>query len=352
MLANIYDHLKTIRLLLYKRKRKLWGGDTLENELKANLDVFLTMDELKNRLLVSRITYDIALSYVRFGALPKEYFLFDYRNSNNSRRKDFLTNKEKDLALMELVDFDYYKKTLRDKYKFYELFRPFFNRDVCKIIDNSDFNSYEVFVKKHPICFMKPIDSMCGIGAQILTVPEDSVREGFNKLLLKQSKGGWILEELIHQSFEFSQWNESSINTVRIPSFLHENTLRILKPFFRVGRKGMVVDNAACGGVFAVIDAEQGVLLTDGNDEHGVKYPLHPDSGLKFKGWQILRWTELLDLTRKAHSLLPNHPYIGWDFTLTDRGWVLIEGDWGQFISEFADQEGIKSKFKTLLKNG
>ena len=46
---------------------------------------------------------------------------------------------------------------------------------------------------------------------------------------------------------------------------------------------------------------------------------------------------------------MPNYPYIGWDFALTQNGWVLIEGNWGQFLSEFSDREGIKESFDKLF---
>ena len=41
--------------------------------------------------------------------------------------------------------------------------------------------------------------------------------------------------------------------------------------------------------------------------------------------------------------------YIGWDCALSDKGWCLIEGNWGQFDSESADKEGIKQKFDSLF---
>ena len=351
MFENIYYYIKTKKFLLHKRNQKLWGGDTFEIEIRNSFNAFLTKKELDNKSLISKMTYDIALSYVKYGALTQEYFLFDFRNLDSTRRGEFLTNKEKDNSLLALVSYEYYRETLRDKYKFYKIFHPFFHREICKVVDKSDFKSFESFAVKHPTFFLKPIDSMCGIGAQSLSIVGSSAYESFNQLLNLKSNSGWILEELIQPCDEFSRWNKSSINTVRIPSFMCNNQVHILKPFFRVGRSGMEVDNAACGGLFSVIDVELGILLTDGNDERGLKYQYHPDSGLKFKDWQIPRWNELIKLTNKLHSLLPTHPYIGWDFTLTDNGWVLIEGDWGQFISEFADHEGIKNKFKSLLKN-
>jgi hypothetical protein len=45
-----------------------------------------------------------------------------------------------------------------------------------------------------------------------------------------------------------------------------------------------------------------------------------------------------------------NHVYIGWDFTLTEKGWVLIEGNWGQFVGQYIDKEGIKKQFDNYLQ--
>jgi hypothetical protein len=123
-----------------------------------------------------------------------------------------------------------------------------------------------------------------------------------------------------------------------------------LKPVFRIGRKGKVVDNANSGGIVVVVDQKTGILKTNGVDMHGNFYEKHPDSNIVFKGYQIPKWTELLDLVEQIHRTeMPNYPYIGWDFALTDKGWVLIEGNWGQFLSEFADREGIKAKFDSMF---
>lgn len=36
---------------------------------------------------------------------------------------------------------------------------------------------------------------------------------------------------------------------------------------------------------------------------------------------------------------------MAFDFALTPQGWVLIEGNWRQFLSEFVFKEGLKNKF-------
>ena len=124
-------------------------------------------------------------------------------------------------------------------------------------------------------------------------------------------------------------------------------------PFFRTGRAGSCVDNAGIGGIFANVDATTGILYTDGIDEAGHFYEFHPDSKMKYKGWEIPRWSELLDTVERVHKqCMPHHLYIGWDFALTDTGWVLIEGNWGQFVSQYADHVGFRNRFMRYMNAG
>ncbi len=43
------------------------------------------------------------------------------------------------------------------------------------------------------------------------------------------------------------------------------------------------------------------------------------------------------------------HRYIGFDFAYTPEGWVLIEGNWGQIISQYHNKIGQKERFKELM---
>lgn len=146
-------------------------------------------------------------------------------------------------------------------------------------------------------------------------------------------------------------WNDSCINTVRLPCFYSNGKFHVLNPFLRTGRKGAVVDNAGAGGIFACLDEETGVVVTDGINESNRFYKSHPDSGIVYKGWQVPKWDELLNLAEQIFKeCLPEHKYIGFDFALTDTGWVLIEGNWGQFVGQYASRKGVKQQFIKYLK--
>ena len=78
----------------------------------------------------------------------------------------------------------------------------------------------------------------------------------------------------------------------------------------------------------------------------GRRYECHPDSGVKFEGWQIPRYDELVSTVKEMHlNVMPDHPYIGWDMALTDEGWVVIECNWGQLLNQYVDHIGLKNEF-------
>ena len=173
-------------------------------------------------------------------------------------------------------------------------------------------------------------------------------KEDVRKVWESLAKDGdeWIIEEKIIQVPETAQWNQSSVNTVRLPAILQNDKFSVLGPFLRTGRAGAIADNAGAGGIFACIDPQTGVVTTDGIDENGVYYEKHPNSGICYKGWQVPQWESLMKLTKEVHQLLPKHKYIGWDFAHTDDGWVLIEGNWGEFIAQQSTMErGYKKEF-------
>ena len=68
-----------------------------------------------------------------------------------------------------------------------------------------------------------------------------------------------------------------------------------------------------------------------------------------YKGWRIPRWNELIETAENLfRECLPENKYIGFDFALTDNGWVLIEGNWGQFVGQYNGM-GVKDLFLTYM---
>lgn len=318
-------------------------------DIKAALEQFLSEEERNNTRLRRAIIKDIKHCRKIYNTKAVEYFLFGFRNLTHEQRNEFLPDMVKDEVLKRVVGLEVMNREMKDKYNFYKMLCQYFKREAMLIpIGGGNKDDFEEFAQRHNDLFIKCNVLSKGRGAGLYHVETDQeINALYDKLV--RSSIEWIVEEKIRQLPEMSQWNESSVNTVRLPAVLNNDVFTVIGPFFRTGRKGSAVDNAGQGGVFACVDPASGILTTDGIDEKKVYYERHPDSGLVYKGWQIPCWQELLSLAEEIHRKIPHHKYVGWDFALTERGWVLIEGNWGQFVSQYNDHIGLKKQFFELL---
>jgi hypothetical protein len=149
-----------------------------------------------------------------------------------------------------------------------------------------------------------------------------------------------------------ARFNPSSVNTVRCPTFRTVRGIELAPCRFRVGQAGSFVDNAGSGGILAGVDPKTGVVFTTGRDEYCHEYVTHPQSGLRFEGFRLPDWEELVASVKEMHELFPNMGYISWDMAHTDRGWVIIEANGsGQFIgTQIVEQKGKKRDIAKQLE--
>ena len=119
----------------------------------------------------------------------------------------------------------------------------------------------------------------------------------------------------------------------------------------KAGRSGSFVDNGGAGGILVGIDNETGVLNTEGYDEFNTKYEVHPDSKMKLKGFQIPEWDRLKTICTELAQRMPSVKYIGWDMAYSTKGWVLVEGNMGQFIvQQLVGRKGIKKEMDSIVE--
>lgn len=349
----VFNHLPLyIRVPLFKKMRmdKPCGyGEVYRVTLNKAFDTFLLPEERKDEKLIKKLTDDIVECWLKYEALPYEYFLYDMRHADDKKRSTFMTDVQKNQACHKYSGLESYLKELCDKYAFYQLMEPFFGRKVFQVNSSTDKELFVSFAVEAKSLFCKLSKGSRGKGAFAAEVMGKEDAERLFSQLTLSADDIWVVEERIQQCAAMAQWNSSSVNTVRLPTFITNSGFKVLCPCFRTGRKGAVIDNAAQGGIVVGIDPNMGVLFTDGADESGHTFLTHPDSGLTFKGWQIPRWKELLEIAEKAHRVISHHKYIGWDFALTDAGWVLIEGNWGQMIGQYATKTGVKEMFMKYI---
>lgn len=329
----------------------MFGSKSYKKEQDRVVNIFMTPEEQNDFNLVEKVKKDMKNSYFLGKFSPIEYFLFNLGKKSKKERLEYISDKVIYINLANVVGRKIHDLELEDKFNFYKLTSNYFMRDVCFVSSETDRSEFTKMAKKHRKLILKPNCSACGNGIMVKQVEtEEQINNAFDEML--DSGIDWIVEELIKQSASMAVWNESSVNTIRLSSFLNKDGFHILCPFMRMGQNGAIVDNGGQGGIYAVIDVTTGKILTNGRDEKNNSYVKHPDSGVIYKGWQIPLWKELLVIVEKIHYSMPKHKYIAWDFALTDKGWVLIEGNWGEFICQQSTTgKGYKKEFLKLIMN-
>ena len=326
------------------------GFGDYEKQIDTAFFQFLSKEEQKDINTLKQLRKDIKQCFYKYKTTPSEYFLFKFREKTDKERATYLSDSVIMNEVAKTINRRVHDEELENKYNFYKLNRQFFKREAILVSDEKDYQIFnKIASKRHLIA--KPNTGSVGSGIMVFHIQNDADREeAWKKLMEKKSE--WIVEELIAQSKEMAVWNESSVNTIRVNSFLHGDKFEVLCPFIRTGRKGSIVDNGGQGGLFASIDPQTGIICTVGMDEHEREYKEHPDTGVKFVGWQVPCWRELMKTSEAVHRNMRNHIYISWDFALSDNGWVLIEGNWGEFVAQqITNKRGFKNDFMQYLYN-
>lgn len=327
----------------------IWGEGTVHENIQQALEMlehYHGMSGDAKRYVAIQMVRD----YLYFGVTPKEFVLFDFLHKSFWQKSTFLPDQLKDKLSIQATGLEKFKRDLQDKYHFYELLSPFFKRKLLKLDSHTSFEDFDKFCKEQARIFIKPLDASYGKGASKFEYSKEQCRLLYEELTSNSAKG-YVLESLILQDDLMAKFNSSSVNTVRLPTIVNDSGFHVLGAFMRTGRKGSIVDNGGSGGIISAIDTKKGIVVSDGVDEKGLRYSKHPDSGEPFRGFAVPQWQELLAIAENAHRHLKGHKYVAWDFAYTSTGWVLIEGNWGQFLSQFATGKGLKKEFVELMNN-
>lgn len=351
---KLFNHLPMpIRVKLFERfkmDRPCGYGEVYRTSLNNAFNTFLTTEERSDGRLMKELTDDIVKCWLKYQALPYEYFLFNFRHRSEKERSEFETDMDRLQTLCRLSSHRAFMEEINDKYNFYLLAKAFFKREAIKIESIAQAQEFATFAERNGEVFIKPLGGSKGRGAHVYAYTDDAGAAEYLEELLNEG-AAWMVEERIRQSAEMGQWNRTSVNSIRIPTFLRDGLFSVIWTRMRMGKEGSIVDNAAAGGIVVNLDPQTGVVTSDGIDESYNHYEKHPGCGLTFQGWQVPRWDELLQTVEELHRTVFNkHIYIAWDFALTDEGWVVIEGNWGQLLGQqTASQVGVRKQFHELM---
>ena len=283
----------------------------------------------KDRTNIFLERQNVLFSKIRFGMTAEEHYLFKFNKKTYIDKSEFVSHSER----RKIISKYYYKSNrpwiiLKDKWKTYLCFKDYFKREACLIDGQESFESFISFASNHEKFIIKPIDEARGTGIQIYDSKKSdkTPEELFYTNLIK---GKYIAEELIEQASEMAKFHPESINTIRLVTWLDDdNAVRKIFALVRMGIGSSIVDNAGAGGGIASVDIDTGIITSDLMREDGKScFKMHPDTNVQIKKSRIPKWNECLKFADEVSHVVPNLKWIGWDFALTDKGWVLVEAN-------------------------
>ncbi len=326
----------------------------------------------KKRKCRIRIFADQCVHLLTRGSINRYYYLYGldirgFRNPADYINTDtFFVRRN---FLRDMNGQNRYESVLRDKLLFYCYARAV-NIPVPLVyghIDNNLFislydsepNDAYNYILSNKICgFAKAIDGECGKGVYAINGDPNGVsidgvivsEQVFKSIF---ADGRFILQERVNnQHPAISALHPHAINTIRLSTIKSGDGYEVWPPLLRVGTGVSQVDNWAAGGLAIGIDTEKQSLREFGfyKPNHGTKVAIHPDTGIRFKGYSIPFLQEAIDLAIEFHKLLPSLHSIGWDIAITTEGPVFIEGNdnWENSLVE-ACSHGLNKEFKRLF---
>lgn len=175
-----------------------------------------------------------------------------------------------------------------------------------------------------PKCIVKPtMGTNGGRGIVVLkNMGDETYEKAIEEVLL--NKKDIIIQRFISQHHEYGIFNESSVNTVRVFSFLWKNEVHILTTYFRIGNKEK--DFVECHTYIVKIEND-GKLGRGVNDHDFMRKPTeNHEYGELINDMSLPGIEEMIEIVKKEHKRLSYFGLIGWDFAVDETGEpVLIE---------------------------
>ena len=279
------------------------------------------------------------------GEFHKEYMPYDIFNPiinprlNQIKQSPALLDKNFTYNLFK--DFNQPKRIVQNINGFY-----FINHTIVSL--NEAVQACKNY--KKPLIIKPTIET--GGGKMVNLFATDGEKTSLDNLcikdLFKVYKKDFILQECLEQSDVLKSLNPSSLNTLRVVSYLNDEGVHILNSVLRVGKDGCVTDNFSTGGLFCGIK-ENGDLKGKGyNSKGGVVEMSY--TGIPLKECKIPNYIALKDMVKSMHFVVPYFRIISWDIGIdknntpclieynTARQGIDLQIAAGPYLGKFTDE--------------
>ncbi|MDO4470453.1 MAG: sugar-transfer associated ATP-grasp domain-containing protein [Bacillota bacterium] len=315
------------------------------------MDKFIILNRGKTNWIY-RLRYGtgIAWNYLVYNATISDYFELRFFEKNKKEKQKYLTSKQ-GLEFAKLVDSKEVFVKLCSKKEMYKELAEFTKREQL-YSEECTFKEFLEFAEKHSEVLYKPDMADCGKGIEKWVFTSNNIESLYAKFKEEPS----VLDELVIQHSLLSKLNPSSVNTIRIFTLVLESgECEIIGAALRMGKGNTIIDNYSAGGLVASIDIDTGIIVDAAEDAAGRRYPMHPVSKIKIKGFEIPNWSKILEFVKEC-AINYSLKYVAWDIAVCENECVLIEANPNGMANtiQIAGAGGKKAQFEKLkrkLKN-
>ena len=253
----------------------------------------------------------------------QDYRVFGFARLNDAQKRTYFTYGN-NVALTRMLNDPQYSRYLNDKCLFLERYNAYLNRDWLDL-RKADALALKEFCAGKSWIFVKVVNDFGGTGAEKIAVgPETDYNLLYNRLMNQHQ---YLVDDLIRQHPEMNRLYAGSVNTLRIVTVMSTDGPKIVYTLVRVGQGNKAIDNVCAGGMYTVVDESGRLNFPAFCDRDACYYDAHPETGVRFVGFQIPFYREAAALCCRAAAEIPQLGYIGWDVAITENGPVLVEGN-------------------------
>lgn len=256
--------------------------------------------------------------YFIYGSSITDFFQLEFYNKKHKEKKAYYTYrfaKKFDYALDSRESLQYFNSKIAE----YKELKKYFKREQL-ISDECTFDQFQEFVERHPVFFIKPDQMWSGSGIERIDTSKKDIRILFSDISKKRA----VIDEPVQQHHLMEELCPGCVNTIRIITAKVENEIFIIGTALRTGDGKSTVDNYHNGGFGAAIDKETGIVIDDAINYTNKRFAEHPASHIRFQGFRIPLWSQVLSLVNDASRDYGLH-YCGWDVAVRENDCVLIE---------------------------
>lgn len=293
------------------------------------------------------ILIDMFFCLIFYGMYPDGYRHIGFSHMKTAERKKHIGFHAYNRIMKRFNQTRGYSALFLNRYYFSKVFADLYGRTAYRSLTIST-DEYAELCRGGRFIY-KPL---CGVAGQSIKLFDADRTAPNEAAAMLRSLPNGIIEPIIPQHEALNSLYPNAVNPVRVTTVYKDGKCSMIYGTLSLGL-GLGFANASQDAIFAIVDVNNGSVISNAYGYDHKKYVTHPLTNRQIKGFEIPMWDEVKALLEKAAARVPEIGFVGWDIAITPNGPLLIEGNHdGGFIGyqfyELRD-EGIDTETKKLF---